>query len=629
MNRKNFARWWWLALMGVVAAMTLVAFAQPPEILWTRTYGGSGSEGYFGVADVQQTLDGGYIIAGSTSSYGAGGHDAWVIKTDANGNSLWSHTFGSSGSDYARNVQQTTDGGYIIGGCYNWSYYSGDLRLIKTDPNGHEVWSSTFHRSVGNHAGFVQQTTDGGYVLFGHSGSYYIPGQYDWWLIKTDANGDSLWSRTYGGNEPELAQAVHQTQDGGYVLMGSSSSFSPFTPDDIDFWLLKTNADGDSLWSHSYNRGGYDIGRDVKQTSEGGYVLVGETRPYVGGGPLDIWLIKTDTDGEVEWDRTFGGSGDDYGFGVLQTEDGGYVVVGNTSSYGAGGYDMWLIKTDANGDSLWSCTAGGSGDEWGFGIDQTSDSGYVAVGRTNSFGAGEDDLYLVRLAAEQPPPDVTITLVPFVYPLQIPAAGGSFDFYCFVTNNEADTIMVDLWTKVILPNGSTLGPLMGPALVPLNPGTTGWYRSQNVPGHAPAGTYTYMGCLGDYPNGIWASDSFQFVKTSGSDGSGMGNWDNWGAPFDEQANAPSSTPATIMLHRAVPNPFNPTTALSFEIRVASHVSLRVYDTAGRLVSTLVDGWREAETHEVTFDGSGLPSGIYVYRLEAGVFTASGKMVLMK
>ncbi|HEX7344822.1 MAG TPA: hypothetical protein VF398_11185, partial [bacterium] len=190
MTRKNSVRWWWLKLVGVVAAMSLFAFttfAQPPEILWTRTYGGSGNEGYFAEADVQQTLDGGYIIAGSTSSYGAGGHDAWVIKTDANGNSLWSHTFGGSGSDYAASVQQTTDGGYIIGGCYNWGYYSGDLRLIKTDPNGHEVWSSTFHRSVGNHGGFVQQTTDGGYVLFGHSGSYYIPGQYDWWLIKTDA----------------------------------------------------------------------------------------------------------------------------------------------------------------------------------------------------------------------------------------------------------------------------------------------------------------------------------------------------------------------------------------------------------------------------------------------------------
>jgi len=619
--------------MGVVAAMTLVAFttfAQPPEILWTRTYGGSGNEAYYR-ADVHQTSDGGYILAGSTSSYGAGGHDAWVIKTDANGNSLWSHTFGSSGSDYARNVQQTTDGGYIIGGCYNWSYGSGDMWLIKTDPNGHEVWSSTFRRSVSNDVGFVQQTTDGGYVLFGSSGSYYIPGQYDWWLIKTDENGDSLWSRTYGGDGADFAETVHQTQDGGYILSGATYSF-PFFSDSLHYWLLKTDANGDSLWSHVYTNEGYDVGLGSQQTSDGGYVFVGETRPYVGGGPLDIWLIKTDTDGEVEWDRTFGGSGDDYGYSVLQTADGGYVLVGNTSSYGAGGYDMWLIKTDANGDSLWSCTAGGSGDEWGFGIDLTSDSGYVAVGSTNSFGAGGDDLYLVRLGFVGAPPMLSIDLTPQNPPIVIPAAGGSFQYNITVSNDTSYWQTFSAWCSVRIPSGMEF-PVLGPMTLTFSPGySLTRLRSQAIPSGAPAGTYTYWGYVGTPPWIVVDSDSFSFVKEGATgDWPGLDGWPCTGEPFPGEAplldTAPQPTSPT--LHPCRPNPFNPTTDLSFELRAASFVKLTVYDISGRTVSTLVNGWREEGTHEVTFDGSGLPSGIYIYRLTAGGSSTSDKMVLLK
>ncbi|HEX7342985.1 MAG TPA: kelch repeat-containing protein [bacterium] len=223
---------------------------------------------------------------------------------------------------------------------------------------------------------------------------------------------------------------------------------------------------------------------------------------------------------------------------------------------------------------------------------------------------------------------LTVSLVPFVQPIQIPASGGTFDFYAFVNNTATFSQEVDIWTKVIAPGG-IFGPLMGPATVEMDTGTRGWVRHQNVPGRWVPGLYTYIAYVGDYPSGnIWATDSLQFTKLTTGDGPWVGDWSCTGEEIGE-------TEKTLITHHSAlitsvqPNPFNPTTAIGFELRDAGLVTLRIFDTAGRLAAELINGWRDAGAHEVTFDGSGLASGIYVYRLEAGQYAASGKMVLMK
>ncbi|HEX7344113.1 MAG TPA: T9SS type A sorting domain-containing protein, partial [bacterium] len=224
-------------------------------------------------------------------------------------------------------------------------------------------------------------------------------------------------------------------------------------------------------------------------------------------------------------------------------------------------------------------------------------------------------------------PNVTITLVPIISPIQIPINGGSFDFYLFADNGGQGTQTVDLWTKAVLPGGSVMSPIMGSVSVSLNPGTTAWYRQQYIPARAPSGLYTYIACAGDYPDSIWASDSLQFTKLATGDGPWVGDWNCTG---EENSTAePFITHKSALITSIMPNPFNPTTAISFELRDASFVNLRIFDTAGRLVAELVNGWREAGSHEVTFDGSALPSGIYLARLTAGDYSRVQKLALLK
>ncbi len=233
-------------------------------------------------------------------------------------------------------------------------------------------------------------------------------------------------------------------------------------------------------------------------------------------------------------------------------------------------------------------------------------------------------------AGPPPPPELEVTLVPFTYPIQIPASGGSFQFYAFVNNLGTSPQPVTLWSEEILPDGSTMSPLLGPANVTLAPGTTGWHRNQNVPGSALPGIYTYIGNAGIYPNIIYATDSFIFEKLTTGNGPWVGDWNNWGDPIgDEMVASLPELPTEFALNPARPNPFNAATTISFALPEAARINLCIYDVSGRAVVTLVDGWRDAGTHQVTFDGFNLASGVYALHLNAGIHSATGKLVLMK
>jgi hypothetical protein len=361
--------------------------AQAPSWEWVKTFGGSEDDwGY----SVQQTSDGGFILVGWTWSFGAGGFDVWLIKTDADGNKLWDRTFGGRGSDYGYSVQQTRDGGFIIvGDTASFGAGWADVWLIKTDANGNKQWDRTFGGSGLDSGSSVQQTSDGGFIIVGDTASFGAGG-FDVWLIKTDADGNKLWDRTFGGGGSDWGSSVQQTSDGGFILVGYTTSFGAG-----DVWLIKTDADGNKLWDRTFGGGGSDWGSSVQQTSDGGFILVGYTASF-GAGGFDVWLIKTDADGNKLWDRTFGGGGSDWGSSVQQTSDGGFILVGWTWSFGAGGPDVWLIKTDADGNKLWDRTFGGSMVDRGFSVQQTSDGGFIIVGATTSFGAGDYDVLLIK-----------------------------------------------------------------------------------------------------------------------------------------------------------------------------------------------------------------------------------------
>ncbi|NIA12214.1 MAG: hypothetical protein GWP10_21475 [Nitrospiraceae bacterium] len=369
-------------IIGIILllALTNAVYAAPDEE-WSTTFG---ETGWDMAHSVQQTSDGGYILAGQTSSYGSGGWDFWLVKTDSNGNKVWDKTFGGSNNDGASSVQQTSDGGYILAGnTYSYGAGSGDFWLVKTDSDGNKQWNKTFGGTSRDEARSVQQTSDGGYILAGYTYSYGAVGQ-DFWLVKTDSDGNKVWDKTFGGSMHDGASSVQPTSDGGYIITGTTESYGS---GGWDFWLVKTDSNGNKVWDKTFGGTNDDFAESVQQTSDDGYILAGETYSY-GAGYSDFWLVKTDSNGNKEWDKTFGGTNDDHAESVQQTSDDGYVLAGMTKSYGAGSNDVWLVKTDSNGNKVWDKTFGGTSRDEAYSVQQTSDDGYIIAGSTDSYGAG-------------------------------------------------------------------------------------------------------------------------------------------------------------------------------------------------------------------------------------------------
>ncbi|MFI5219276.1 MAG: T9SS type A sorting domain-containing protein [Bacteroidia bacterium] len=364
-------------LLILILYLPCAVFYSSAQITFQKTFGGIDEDkGH----SVQQTMDGGYIISGSTESFAISASDAYLIKTNAYGDTMWTRTFSRIGYEIGYSVQQTADTGYIICGSSGGSIY-----LIKTGANGNWLWS----KALGIGAGAsVEQTSDGGYIITGTIDNGI--NDNDFYLIKADMNGDVVWSKKFGGNNSDNGFSGQQTTDGGYILAGNTSSFS-------DVCIIKTDSLGDTLWTRTYGGANLDWGYAVQQTTDGGYIITGLTGSF-GAGDKDVYLIKTDTIGNLLWSKTFGGTYFDVGYDVRQTTDGGYIILGSTTSWG--GDDLYLIKTDANGDTLWTKAFGGTAFTfYGESIQQTTDGGYIITGYGHNTGALYDDVLLIKTDA--------------------------------------------------------------------------------------------------------------------------------------------------------------------------------------------------------------------------------------
>jgi hypothetical protein len=227
------------------------------------------------------------------------------------------------------------------------------------------------------------------------------------WLVKTDADGNAQWNRTYGGEGWDDCFSLLATSDGGYALAGDTASFGSGM---WDMWFVKTDADGNAQWNRTYGGSSNDIAHSMVRTSyDGGYAIAGETHSY-GAGEYDMWLVKTYVTGAVQWNHTYGGADNwDKANSILWTSDGGYALAGETLSYGAGGIDIWLVKTDVWGNVQWNRTYGGKENEVANTIVETPDGGFALGGYTDSYGAGSDDGWLVRVASTSPPSSTSQT----------------------------------------------------------------------------------------------------------------------------------------------------------------------------------------------------------------------------
>jgi len=465
------------------------------------------------------------------------------------------------------------------------------------------LWNRTFGGDDDEYGESVQQTSDGGFIIAGSTYSYGA-GQWDAYLIKTDNSGIEEWSQTFGGIWSDWGYSVQQTSDGGYIIAGYTRSYGA---GGADFYLFKTDALGNEEWGRAFGGSDEDEGRSVQQTNDGGYIMVGFTYSY-GAGSSDVYLIKTDTLGIVQWDQTFGGYSMDGGRSVQQTSDGGYIIAGSTWSYGAGGADLYLIKADSTGNQEWVRTFGGYNCDYGETVQETSDGGYIITGSTGGdFGIVDFDLYLVKTDASG------IEQWSRIF------GGDNYDWgYDVQQTTDAGYIIAGYtWhyghnsRDVYLIKTNTSG-------IPQWTQTFGWYNYDC--GYSVQETWDYG-----------------YIITGYTESYGAGGTDVWLIKTQPDPILPvrnievSNNPSAFVLYPPYPNPFNPTTSFSFTLPESSPVKLEVFNIHGCCIGIGCAPTLNYPpgTHKIRLDCSNIPSGIYIYRLTAGEFTNSGKMLLMK
>lgn len=407
-------------------------FAQP-DLEWEKNYGGTESDR---ARMIKQTTDGGYIIIGASNSSDGdvgtnnGNKDCWVIKLDALGNIEWEQSYGGTNWDYSRDIQQTIDGGYIVAGSslssdgdVGSNYGESDFWVFKLDETGNIEWEKNYGGSLTDQANAILQTADGGYLVAGESnsddgevGNNY--GSYDCWVLKLDMIGNLEWAKTYGGTDQEFVESLLQADDGGYLVGTSSQS----ADNDVggnngeeDFWIFKLDTLGNIEWQQNYGGNCDQSLSSMIVANDGGYIATGDFCSYDGldstltNGSYDIWVLKISETGSIEWEENFGGTESDRHSYIQNTNDNGFVVgcssqsndIDVGSNYGE--LDFWVFKLDGSGNMEWEQNYGGS--QWDLvkSIEQASDGGFVIAGSSRSSDGsvsdnnGDFDYWVVKL----------------------------------------------------------------------------------------------------------------------------------------------------------------------------------------------------------------------------------------
>ena len=458
--------------------------------------------------------------------------------------SLWSRMYGGTYVDLCTAVLETDDGGFILSGRTNYSPTDVDAWLVKTNSSGEVEWSRTLGGGQTEVANAVVPRLGGGYAMVGLTTSYG-GGNEDAYFATVTAQGDAQSFNYWGGDSYDVGHAIASTTDGGFIIGGETRSFGSGW---MDFWLIKTNETGAEQWTQTFGGPEPDVCYAVQQVSDG-YALAGYTTSF-GAGEADAWLVRTNSAGQMLWSRTFGWGTNDVALDMMATSDGGFVLAGHTQSGGTGDRDFYLVKTDGFGTLQWNHTYGGPFDEFCSSVQQTSDGGYILSGSTSSFGSN-GDMWLVRVSS----------------------TGELLWHRTFGGSGAEDALSVDVTSN----NGFILG-----------------------------GMTTSFGAI---------------------------DWDIWlvrtGPDPSLEAVEFSPIMPDIRLHSVYPNPFNAVATIDFDLPRELTGSLVVYDMLGREVTTLLNGRLSAGQHHRQFDGSALSSGVYLVRLNVGDVQQTQRLVLMK
>ncbi len=363
-------------------------------VMWSKTLGGLSAEG---ARSVCPTDDGGAVICGHTFTLGAGNSDVILVEVDGLGNEVWTTTFGGAGWEYGYAVAQTSDGGYILTGSTTSSGAGlKDLYLVKTDSDGSCQWEKTIGGPGVDVGCDVLEADDGGFVICGYTESWGA-GEDDFYFVRTDAQGDTLWTKTFGGARSETGRSLCASDSGGILLFGSAGS-PELIGSNRDFYAIGIDMEGNIIWSQNYNGDygfSFDWGNSVCRTADGGYVLLGDGSV---NWPMDAYLVRIDGSGNHLSERYFGQDFFDFGTAVIQTNEGGHLISVVTKDITTGRNDIRIIKTQPDGTPMWTETFGDSlASEWASAMCQLTDGDYLVVGQTNPSESKDSDILLVKL----------------------------------------------------------------------------------------------------------------------------------------------------------------------------------------------------------------------------------------
>jgi hypothetical protein len=629
--RKFFPSLLYIACFLVLGSLCILPVDAVAQITFERNIGFGTDKNESGYS-VIQTSDGSYAVTGVSDRF-TEMSDVFLMKANSLGNVLWTKSYGGDSMDYGMSVQQTSDGGYIITGVTE-SFGSGkeDLYLIKTDVLGETLWTKTFGGMDTDWGESVQQTLDSGYIVTGGTVSFGA-GRTDVYLIKTNPAGDILWTKTYGDTLIDVGRSVQQTSDGGYIVAGNGDMRRFLHDWGSNIFLIRTNSGGDTLWTKKFDEIWSPTPRlecSVQETSDQGFIIAGRTDL---GFNFEVYLIKTDSLGNALWTRTYGGPRTDIGYSVQLTLEGGYVIAGYTVSFGAGGGDVYLIKTDSLGDTLFTRTYGCSRADAGYSVQETSDGGFIIGGLFNRISFDSSDVYLIKTDVNglverdigtvilDAPGDTVFSDSTYPVAATVQNFGKSYLTFDVIAtiNGYVDTVQVSCFAP-----DSTTQVTFNDWQVPSNDSTT----------------YTMTVCTDvaydvDVTNDCLSKTIYAYTPVG----------------LEEDYSEIQTPPSESRLIQNHPNPFSKLTAISYQLpnshpasNIPHHVSLKIYDITGMLVKTLVDEKKKIGVFEVEWEGlddegAKVPSGIYFYRFQIsqtpfnkgskGDFTQTKKLLLIR
>jgi hypothetical protein len=396
---------------AILIALVILAAATgaAQDTLWTRAYGGAANDLAYSVFQMD---DGGFMICGGTESFGAGSWDVYILRTDGNGDTVWTRTYGGPDYDIVWELDRTADGHFILAGETS-SFGAGDrdVYILKIDSQGDTVWTRTYGGTGFDRGTGVTVTSDGRYAVSGRTASFGA-GDSDAYLVMVDTDGDTLGTRTYRGSQLDVAFSVVETQDSGFVLCGATASSGA---GGYDYYLVKTDSQGDLEWTRTYGGPGADWGHAAIPTNDGGYIVVGAAMSF-GHGQYDAYFVKTDSAGDSTWTRVYGDVYQDAGNVVREIPSEGYIAAGVSGNLDAGAGELYLWRLDVGGDTLWchGYDRGGANNYQMAGdLRITADSCYIVVGEAETLGSGVNDAWILKIeedcraGVEKSPEEVT------------------------------------------------------------------------------------------------------------------------------------------------------------------------------------------------------------------------------